>query len=257
MLHPARGALYAGVSEAGLFLTRDRGESWQPVDGFNEQPGRESWAPGFGGLGLHTILTDAKNPERMWVSISAAGFFRTDDGGQTWARKDKDVHAFGGNCVHHVAHDPENAEVLFRQEHFGVYRSDDGGDSWRVLEDGLPVTDMSDGHRCVFGFPMVMDRKAKAVFAVPLDGDFQRFPRDGQLAVYRNTDGERWQRLTRGLPDNCFAGVLRGAMAADQQNGIYFATTSGALYASSDLGESWREISSNLPRVMSVDAYVQ
>ena len=131
-LHAAHGALYAGVSEAGLFVSRDRGESWQPIDGFNEQPGRENWVPGFGGLGAHTILTDAKNPNRMWVGVSAAGFFRTDDGGKTWVRKDDGVHGFGGNCVHHVAHDPANASVLFRQEHFGVYRSDDGGNGWRV-----------------------------------------------------------------------------------------------------------------------------
>lgn len=256
-LHPAHGGLYAGVSEAGLFFSKDRGESWQPIDGFNEMEGRAEWQPGFGGLGAHTILTDAKNPKRMWVGVSSAGFFRTDDGGKNWSRKDKDVHGFGGNCVHHVAHDPDNAGVLFRQEHFGVYRSDDGGDSWRVLEDGLPIADMSDGHRCCFGFAMAMDHKTKAVFAVPLDGDSQRFPRDGKLAVYRNTDGERWQPLNNGLPGNCFAGVLRGAMSTDQQKGVYFATTSGSLYASGNLGDSWSEIASGLPRVMSVDAYVQ
>jgi photosystem II stability/assembly factor-like uncharacterized protein len=256
-LHAAHGALYAGVSEAGLFISRDRGQSWQPVDGLNEQPGRESWAPGFGGLGLHTILMDAKNPHRMWVGISAAGFFRTDDGGKTWLRKDDGVHSFGGNCVHHVAHDPANASVLYRQEHFGVYKSDDGGDTWRVLEDGLPVADMSDGHRCSFGFPMIHDRRSGATFAVPLDGDNFRFPRGGQLAVYRTTDGNKWHALTNGLPSNCFAGVLRGSMAGDQMapGGLYFGTTAGAIYASADLGENWNEIATNLPRIMSVDAY--
>ena len=257
-LHAAHGALYAGVSEAGLFVSKDRGASWQPIDGFNEQPGRGSWAPGFGGLGLHTILTDARNPDRMWVGVSAAGFFRSDDGGRTWVRKDDGVHAFGGNCVHHVANDPDNASVLFRQEHFGVYRSDDGGDTWRVLEDGLPVTDMSDGHRCAFGFPMIHDRPSGATFAVPLDGDNFRFPRGGQLAVYRTTDGASWHALTNGLPSNCFAGVLRGSMAGDQMapGGLYFGTTAGTIYASADLGESWKEIAVNLPRIMSVDAFV-
>ena len=256
-LHFAHGALWAGVSEAGLFVSRDRGQSWQPIDGFNEQPGRESWAPGFGGLGLHTILTDSKNPDRMWVGISAAGFFRTDDGGKTWARKDDKVHSFGGNCVHHVAHNPDKASVLFRQEHFGVYRSDDGGDTWRVWEDGLPIADMSDGHRCSFGFAMVHDRRSGASFTVPLDGDNFRFPRGGQLAVYRTTDGEHWHSLTKGLPDNCFAGVLRGSMAADQlaPGGLYFGTTAGSIYASPDLGESWHEIARDLPRIMSVEAY--
>ena len=258
-LHVAHGAIWAGVSEAGLFVSRDRGESWQPVDGFNEQPGREKWAPGFGGLGLHTFLTDAKNPNRMWAGISAAGFFRSDDGGKTWVRKDDAVHSFGGNCVHHVAHDPDNASVLYRQEHFGVYRSDDGGDTWRVLEDGLPVAEMSDGHKCSFGFPMVHDRKSGATFTVPLDGDNYRFPRGGQLAVYRTKDGETWHPLRRGLPANCYAGVLRGSMAGDQMDpgGLYFGTTAGTMYASPDLGESWSEIASGLPRILSVEAYAQ
>jgi hypothetical protein len=166
------------------------------------------------------------------------------------------VHAFGGNCVHHVAHDPENASVLFRQEHFGVYRSDDGGDTWRVMEDGLPVAEMSDGHRCSFGFPMIHDRKAGASFVVPLDGDNFRFPRGGQLAVYRAMDGKNWHPLTNGLPSNCFAGVLRGSMGGDQQGGIYFGTTAGTIYASADLGDNWTEIASDLPRIMSVEAYV-
>ena len=256
-LHVAHGAIWAGVSEAGLFVSRDRGESWQPVDGFNEQPGREKWAPGFGGLGLHTFLTDAKNPNRMWAGISAAGFFRSDDGGKTWVRKDDAVHGFGGNCVHHVAHNPDKASVLYRQEHFGVYRSDDGGDSWRVLENGLPVAEMSDGHKCSFGFPMVHDRKSGATFAVPLDGDNYRFPRGGQLAVYRTIDGETWHPLRRGLPANCYAGVLRGSMAGDQMDpgGLYFGTTAGTMYASPDLGESWSEIATGLPRILSVEAY--
>ncbi len=263
-LHWAHGALYAGVSEAGLFVSRDRGESWQPIDGFNEQPGRDQWAPGFGGLGAHTILTDAKNPNRMWVGVSAAGFFRTDDGGKTWSPKNKGVNpavdsapASTGQCVHHVAHDSHNANVMFRQEHRGVHRSDDGGDSWRVIEDGLPVAELSDGHRCSFGFPMVMDVRSGSAFVVPLDGDNFRFPRGGQLAVYRSDDGTRWQAHGKGLPGNCFTAVLRGSMAADQLDpgGIYFGTASGTIYGSADLGESWREIATGLPRVMSVEAY--
>jgi photosystem II stability/assembly factor-like uncharacterized protein len=261
-LHFAHGALYAGVSEAGLFVSRDRGESWQPIDGFNNHPSRDSWTPGFGGLGAHTILNDARNPNRMWVGISAAGFFRTDDGGKTWNPKNKGVNpavdsapATTGQCIHHAAHDPENADVIFRQEHRGVHRSDDGGDNWRVIEDGLPVAELSDGHRCSFGFPMVMDRRSKSVFVVPLDGDNFRFPRGGQLAIYRSDDGANWRPRTKGLPENCYAGVLRGAMAADQNGGIYFGTTSGSVYASGDLGESWREVASGLPRIQSVEAY--
>ena len=263
-LHWAHGALYAGVSEAGLFVSRDRGESWAPIDGFNNHPTRGAWVPGAGGLGAHTILSDAKNPNQMWVAVSAAGFFRTDDGGKTWNPKNQGVNpavedkpATTGQCVHHVAHDPANASVLFRQEHRGVHRSDDGGDTWRVIEDGLPVAELSDGHHCSFGFPIVYDRRSGAAFVVPLDGDNFRFPRAGQLAAYRSRDGATWHGLTNGLPSDCYAGVLRGSMAADQLDpgGVYFGTSSGAVYGSADLGESWREIASGLPRILSVEAY--
>jgi photosystem II stability/assembly factor-like uncharacterized protein len=256
-LHAAYGALYAGVSEAGLFASHDRGASWQPVSGFNDHPSRDNWVPGFGGLGAHTILSDAKNTNRMWVGVSAAGLFRTDDGGKTWHGKNDGVPGDTGQCVHHVAHDPQNASVLFRQEHRGVYRSDDGGDTWHVIEDGLPVSELGDGHRCSFGFPIVMDRRTGSAFVVPLDGDNYRFPRDGQLAVYRATDGTRWHALTKGLPHNCFSAVLRGAMAADQLSpgGIYFGTTSGTVYGSVDTGDSWSELLTGLPRIMSIEAY--
>ena len=261
-LHWAHGALFAGVSEAGLFVSRDRGESWQPIDGFNNHPSRDSWVPGFGGLGAHTFLIDGKNPDRMWVGVSAAGFFRTDDGGKTWSPKNKGVNpaidievATTGQCVHHVAHDPNNANVMFRQEHRGVHKSEDGGDSWRVMEDGLPVGELSDGHRCSFGFPLVVDIASGKPFVVPLDGDNFRFPRGGQLAVYRSDDGERWQRLTNGLPDNCYTSVLRGSMAADQRSGVYFGTASGTIYGSPDLGENWAQVATGLPRILSVEAY--
>lgn len=256
-LHAAHGALYAGVSEAGLFVSRDRGATWEGVDGFNDHPSRATWMPGFGGLGAHTILSDAQNPQRMWVGVSAAGFFRTDDGGKTWAPKNEGVPGPVGQCVHHVAHDPDHADVLYRQEHFGVYRSDDGGDSWRVIEDGLPLTEMSVGLRCSFGFPIVVDRKSGKAFVVPLDGDNFRMPRGGQLAVYATDDGKHWEQQANGLPSNCYATVLRGAMAADQRSpgGVYFGTSSGSLYASNDLGRSWNEITSGLPRILSVEAY--
>ncbi|HVU20399.1 MAG TPA: hypothetical protein VHE09_06670 [Rhizomicrobium sp.] len=256
-LHFAHGALYAGVSEAGLFVSRDRGLSWEPVDGFNNHPTRDSWVPGFGGLGAHTILTDANNPERMWVGVSAAGFFRTDDGGKTWTPKNEGVNGDTGQCVHSVTHDPSNAAVLFRQEHRGVHKSDDGGDTWKVIENGLPVCELSDGHRCSFGFPSAMDRRSGYVYVVPLEGDNFRIPRDGQLAVYRTKNGARWEARTDGLPSSCFTAVLRGSMAADQLDpgGIYFGTASGSIYGSADQGDHWREIASGLPRILSVEAY--
>jgi photosystem II stability/assembly factor-like uncharacterized protein len=254
-LHAAHGAIYAGVSEAGLFVTRDRGQSWQPIEGFNDHPNRANWEPGGGGLCAHTILTDVKNPNRMWVGVSSSGFFRTDDGGKTWAEKSVGVNTDTGTCVHHVAHDPANADVLFRQDHRGVYRSDDAGDHWRIIESGLPCGELNDGHRCSFGFPIVMDRPSGDVFIAPLDSDNFRLPPNGQLAVYKSSDGENWCARTNGLPGNCYSGVLRGAMAADQRGGVYFGTSSGAIYGSADLGESWSEIAASLPRIMSVEAY--
>jgi hypothetical protein len=257
-LHAAHGALYAGVSEAGLFVSRDRGGSWKPVEGFNEQTGRAEWVPGFGGLGAHTIVSDAANPQRMWVGVSAAGFFRTDDSGKTWAHKDEGVSGDVGQCVHCVTNDPANAGVLYRQEHRGVYRSDDGGDTWRVIENGLPIAELSDGHRCSFGFPIVMDVASGSVFVVPLEGDNYRFPANGRLAAYRTRDGgASWEEKANGLPENSFEGVLRGAMAADQLDpgGIYFGTSSGAIYGSADTGEHWTQLASGLPRIMSVEAY--
>ena len=258
-LHFAHGTLYAGVSEAGLFASRDRGKSWEPVDGFNNHPTRDSWIPGFGGLGAHTILTDAGDPNRMWVGVSSSGFFRTDDGGKTWTQKSEGVPGETGQCVHCVAHDASDARVLYRQEHRGVYMSKDGGDSWQKIEDGLPVSELSEGLVCSFGFPIVMDRRTSSVFVVPLEGDNFRIPRDGKLTVYRSHKGSRWEPLRRGLPDNSFEGVLRGAMAADQLDpgGVYIGTTSGAIYGTSDTGDSWFEIARGLPRILSVEAYAQ
>lgn len=254
-LHAAHGRLYAGVSEAGLFVSDDRGETWQGLDGLNEHRTRPDWQPGFGGLCAHTVLCDAGNRDRLWVGISAAGFFRSDDGGRSWQAKNEGVPGIGGHCVHCVTHDPQDAATLYRQDHYGVYLSRDGGDSWQLIEDGLPVSELSDGHRCSFGFPIALHRQSGTVFTVPLAGDGLRYPQDGRLAVYRTrSGGNRWEAAASGLPEETYAGVLRGAMAADP-DGVYFGTTSGALYGSADLGESWQEIASGLPRVLSVAAF--
>ncbi len=157
--------------------------------------------------------------------------------------------------MHSVQHDPNDANVLYRQEHRGVHKSTDGGDTWQVMEDGLPIAELSDGHRCSFGFASAMDLNSGNVFVIPLDGDNFRFPRGGQLAVYRSRNGRSWEPLTNGLPGNCYNAVLRGSLSADQQGGLYFGTASGTLYGSEDLGETWREVASGLPRIMSVQAY--
>jgi photosystem II stability/assembly factor-like uncharacterized protein len=163
-----------------------------------------------------------------------------------------------GICVHHVTHDPADPDVMFRQDHRGVYRSDDAGDTWIVTEDGLPCGELSDGHRCSFGFAIAMDRQSSSVFIAPLEGDNFRLPHNGELAIYKSNDkGANWRARKTGLPSNCYSGVLRGAMTADQLDpgGVYFGTSSGSVYASTDVGESWNEVASELPRIMSVEAY--
>lgn len=257
-LHAVGDTIYAGVSEAGLFRSDDRGETWEPVRGLNDHPTRANWLPGAGGLCAHTFLADARHPERMWVGISAAGVFRTDDGGATWTPKNDGISADAGFCIHSLAHDPDNADTIYRQDHRGMYRTDDGGDSWVLIENGLPRAILSDDHECVFGFPVAFDPASDTAFAVPLDGDNFRYPPDGKLRVYRTRDhGAQWETLGRGLPDDCYATILRGAMAVDHLDpcGVYFGTTAGTVYASADGGDSWQQIPGTLPRVLCVEAF--
>ncbi len=257
-LHAVGDLLYAGVSEAGLFRSEDRGASWQPVRGLNEHPTRGSWNPGFGGLCAHTVLVDAQRPERIWVGISAAGVFRSDDGGTSWAPRNDGVSEAEGFCVHSLAHDPARADVIYRQDHRGVYRTHDGGDTWQVAETGLPLATLSDDHRCAFGFPIRIDPASRSVYVVPLEGDNFRHPHGGRLRVYRSRDdAEHWEPLSDGLPEATFTNVLRGAMAVDRCDpvGIYFGTTSGTVYASRDRGESWSPMPCTLPKILCVEAF--
>jgi hypothetical protein len=258
-LHAAGDVLYAGVSEAGIFRSEDRGKSWQVLPGLNEHPQRERWGPGFGGLCAHSLLTDANNPDRIWVGISAVGVLRSDDGGQTFDPRNEGVNASEeGYCVHAIAHDPSVPDVIYRQDHRGMYRSDDAGDAWQAIENGLPLARLSDDHECVFGFPVAFDPASGSVFAVPLQGDSFRFPHDGQLAVYRSQDrGQSWHSLTNGLPGDSYTSVLRGALALDHGDpcGVYFGTTSGAVYAGADRGASWQRLASDLPKVLCVAAF--
>jgi hypothetical protein len=251
--------LYAGVSEAGLFRSDDRGKSWQVLPGLNEHPDRDSWGPGFGGLCAHTVLVDEARPERIWVGISAAGAFRSDDGGETFIAKNEGVSYSGeGYCVHSMALDPRDTNVIYRQDHRGVYRSSDGGDAWEVTERGLPVTALSDEHECSFGFPIAFAPQSDSAYVIPMDCDSFRYPRDGRLRVYRSTDGGgQWQHFSQGLPQDCYANVLRGALAVDGGDpcGVFFGTTSGGVYSSEDGGESWARLASELPRVLCVEAF--
>jgi photosystem II stability/assembly factor-like uncharacterized protein len=257
-LHVDGDVVYAGVSEAGLFRSDDRGKSWQVVPGINEHPDRPGWMPGFGGLCAHSVLTDARDSDRIWVGISSAGVFRSDDGGATFVSKNEGVNAAEGWCVHSLAHDPNDAGVIYRQDHRGVYRTRDGGDSWQLIESGLPISELSDGLRCSFGFASAMDPASDSVYLVPIEGDNFRFPHGGELRVYRSRDGgDQWEPLSNGLPDGTYGNILRGAMAVDRLDpcGVYFGTTAGAVYASPDGGDSWGQIPCTLPKVMCVEAF--
>ena len=249
--------VYAGVEDAALFRSTDGGKSWHELSGLRRHPSGASWQPGAGGLCLHTILIDPSNPDRMFIAISAAGAFRTDDGGQTWRPINHGLHSQGipdeeaevGHCVHRIALHPERPNVLFMQKHWDVMRSDDAGDSWHEVSGNLPTD---------FGFPIAINaHEPDTIYVVPITSDSQHFPPEGKLRVYRSrTGGNEWEPLTKGLPQsNCFVNVLRDAMDVDSldSSGIYFGTTGGQVYVSPDGGDTWSAIVHDLPSVLSVE----
>ncbi|MHB1987099.1 MAG: WD40/YVTN/BNR-like repeat-containing protein [Acidimicrobiales bacterium] len=247
----------AGVEDAALFRSSDGGKNWQEMAGLRGHDTGASWQPGAGGMCLHTIIVDPSNPERIFVAISAAGVFRTDDGGKTWRPVNRglrsggipDVDAEVGHCVHHLAIHPSRPQVLYMQKHWDVMRSQDGGDTWHEVSGDLPTD---------FGFVIdVHAHEPETVYVVPIKSDSEHFPLDGKLRVYRSrVGGNEWEPLTKGLPqDDCYVNVLRDAMAVDslEECGIYFGTTGGQVYASADAGDSWAPIARDLPAVLSVE----
>jgi hypothetical protein len=249
--------IYAGAEDAALFKTTDGGRTWKELAGVRDAKGH-LWQPGAGGMGLHTIILDANRPERIFIAISAAGVFRTDDAGQTWQPTNRglsspyeipDPEAEVGHCVHRIAMHPSRPGVLFMQKHWDVMRSDDAGESWREISGNLP----SD-----FGFPIdVHANEPETIYVVPIKSDSEHFPPEGKLRVYRSrTGGNEWEALTNGLPQrDCYVNVLRDAMAVDSLDpcGIYFGTTGGQVYASADSGDTWSPIVRDLPAVLSVE----
>ena len=249
--------VYAGVEDAALFRTTDGGENWKELSGLRGHGTGPLWQPGGGGLCLHTIIEEPKNPKRIYVAISSAGAFRTDDGGTTWKpinrglRSDyiPDPDAEIGHCVHRIAMHPSRPNVLFMQKHWDVLRSDDAGDSWKEVSGNLP----SD-----FGFAIdVNANEPETIYVVPIKSDSEHFPLDGKLQVYRSrSGGNEWEALTTGLPQrDCYVNVLRDAMAVDALDkcGVYFGTTGGQVYASADAGDTWAPIVRDLPPVLSVE----
>jgi hypothetical protein len=249
--------VFAGVEDAALFQSRDAGQTWQELPGLRGHGSGKNWQPGAGGMCLHTIVVDPGNPQRIFIAISAAGVFRTDDGGVTWRPVNRglksesipDPDAEVGHCVHRIAIHPSRPNVLFMQKHWDVMRSDDGGESWREVSGNLP----SD-----FGFPIdVHAHEPETIYVVPIKSDSEHYPPDGKLRVYRSrTGGNDWEPLTNGLPQrDCYVNVLRDAMAVDSFDscGIYFGTTGGQVYVSADAGDSWAPIVRDLPAVLSVE----
>jgi photosystem II stability/assembly factor-like uncharacterized protein len=249
--------VYAGVEDAGLFRSTDGGKNWQELPGLRGHESGAGWQPGAGGMCLHTIILDPSDPKRIYIAISAAGAFRTDDGGKTWRPINKGLHsqyipdptAEVGHCVHHVAMNPSRPGVLFMQKHWDVMRSDNAGDSWKEVSGNLPTD---------FGFVIdVHAHEPETIYVVPIKSDGEHFPLDGKLRVYRSkSGGNEWEELAKGLPQrDCYVNVLRDAMAVDSLDkcGVYFGTTSGQVYGSADAGNSWAPIVEHLPAVLSVE----
>jgi len=249
--------VYAGVEDAALFRSSDGGRTWSELAGLRQHGSGPAWQPGAGGMCLHTILLDPQDPQRIFIAISAAGAFRTDDGGATWRPINRGLKsgvipkptAEVGHCVHRIAMHRSRPSVLFMQKHWDVMRSDNGGDSWEEVSGNLP----SD-----FGFPIdVHAHEPETIYVVPIKSDAEHFPPEGKLRVYRSrTGGNEWEPLTKGLPQSdCYVNVLRDAMAVDSLDdcGVYFGTTGGQVYASADAGDSWAPIVRDLPAVLSVE----
>jgi photosystem II stability/assembly factor-like uncharacterized protein len=249
--------VYAGVEDAALFRSTDGGKNWHELSGLRGHGTGPKWQPGAGGMCLHTIILDPSDPKRIYIAISAAGAFRTDDGGATWKPINRglrsiyipDPNAEIGHCVHHVAMHRKRPNTLFMQKHWDVMRSDDAGDNWKEVSGNLPTD---------FGFVIdVHAHEPETIYVVPIKSDSEHFPIEGKLQVFRSrSGGNEWEPLTKGLPQkDCYVNVLRDAMAVDslEKCGIYFGTTGGQVYASADAGENWNPIVRNLPAVLSVE----
>jgi photosystem II stability/assembly factor-like uncharacterized protein len=253
------GTWYAGVDDAGLFVSRDDARTWTELSGLTSHPTRPRWVPGFGGLCLHSVLVDPSDARRLWVGISAVGVFRSTDGGETWTLCNNGLHNVApefvrdpemGRCVHKMVIDPQRSGVLYIQFHGGVFKSENAGDSWTRISAAMPHD---------FGFPMAVTSRGD-LFVVPLLSDENRVVPDGALKVWRSRDqGRSWRAMTAGLPQKeHFVGVLRDAMTSDPLTpaGVYLGTTGGEIYHSKDDGENWEKLPASFPRITTLKAWV-
>jgi len=257
--------VYAGVAKAGLFRSEDRGKTWRAVEGLNNHQTRPQWQPGAGGMCLHSIQLNPSNPKQMYVGISAAGVFKTEDGGETWSARNKGVrtdflpvkYPEVGQCVHKLRMDPKNPEHLYQQNHCGVYRSEDGGESWTDISKGLPARE--EGSQTGFGFPLgVHPRKSGTIYVFPEDSDAYRVSANAELAVYQSINGgNTWRKLNRGLPrGHAYVGCYREGFATDKLEpaGLYFGTRMGQVFYSVNEGKRWQALAQWLPPVYSVSS---
>ncbi|MDQ1614935.1 MAG: hypothetical protein QOJ60_874 [Actinomycetota bacterium] len=249
--------VYAGGEDAAIFRSDDGGQEWAELPSLRQHGTAQDWQPGAGGMCLHTIILDPSDPQRIFVAISAAGAFRSDDAGKTWKPINKgllsgeipDPDKEVGHCVHRIAQHPARPDTLYMQKHWDVMRTDNAGDEWYDIGDSLPTD---------FGFPIdVHAHEPDTVYIVPIKSDSEHFVPDGQLKVYRSrTGGKDWEPLTTGLPQkDCYHNILRDAMAVDKLDdcGVYFGTSGGQVYCSPDSGDSWSAIVRDLPAVLSVE----
>jgi hypothetical protein len=255
--HTDPNLVYAGVEDAAIFRSTDGGQNWHELSGLRGHGTGPKWQPGAGGMCLHTIILDKKNPNRIYIAISAAGAFRSDDAGNTWKPINQglvsqfipDPNAEVGHCVHHVAMHPSKPDTLFMQKHWDVMRSDNAGDRWHEVSGNLPTD---------FGFVIdVHAHQPETIYVAPIKSDSEHFVPDGKLRIYRSkSGGNDWEALTKGLPQSdCYVNILRDAMAVDSLDscGVYFGTSGGQVYASSNAGDSWMPIVRDLPAVLSVE----
>jgi photosystem II stability/assembly factor-like uncharacterized protein len=259
----AHGRVLAGAEAAGVFESKDGGATWSLISTLDGQPGREAWnepanqPPGH--LGLPAILPHPEEPSRYWVIVQGFGIFETTDDGESWTPRNRGLRADWplenpeiGYCVHKLVMSPADTDRFYQQNHCGMHRSDDTGESWTEITEGLPTD---------FGFAAAAHPHDRDTFyVIPLDPGHGRCVPEGRAAVWRTSDaGETWQRGDRGLPQrDAYVGVLREGLAIDALDvpGLYFGTSTGTLFASTDEGENWTEIASYLPGITSVEVAV-
>lgn len=264
MIEPGRRSepdvVYAGVDPATLWVSEDAGVTWSLNEALANHPTRSEWNPGAGGLCLHTIIPDYSNPARMWLGISAVGCLRTDDNGQSWQFMNKNTRASFlpdpypefGQCLHRMTQHPTQPEILYQQNHCGIYKTEDGAESWTDIQGELPSE---------FGFPIALDAHHPDTVYTVVERPDGRCNVGDDFTVYRTQDGgASWQPLTNGLPQGqgVRLGVLRHGMCTDSHDpcGVYVGTNTGQLFVSADGGEQWRLAADYLPPIYSVSVAV-